>query len=160
MKNSRRTKTSKRRSKRKLKGGLTFEDELQRKVYALDSFISAVNPLQTDDQSRSSVSKQHLKYINAENITHKDIQVYILSEEVIQHFKNKCDLLKEYVTDITYIIDLHNDLVHPNTKEKLKEHLAKIDCAIDKNAASDLYNEKIAEFAGGRKTRRQRRKRT
>lgn len=163
MKNSRRTKTSKRRSKRKLKGGFKIEDELQHKVYALNSLISAVNPLSTDD--KSSLSKQHLQYINAENITHKDIQVYILSEEVIQHFKNKCDLLKEYVTDITYIIDLHNDLVHPNTKEKLKEHLAKIDCAVDDNAVTTLHKHKIKEFngdefEGGRKTRRQRRKRT
>ena len=158
MKNSRRTKTSKRRSKRKLKGGFKIEDELQRKVYALDSFINAVNPLQTDDQS--SVSKQLLHYINTDSQTDKDIQVFILSEEDIQYFKNKCDLLKVYATDITYIIDLPDTLVKPKTKEKLKEHLAKIDCAVDKNAVTTRYNAIITEFEGGRKTRRQRRKRT
>ena len=158
MKNSRRTKTSKRRSKRKLKGGFKIEDELQRKVYALDSFISAVNPLQTDDQS--SVSKQLLHYINTDSQTGKDIQVFILSEKDIQTLKNNCELLKEYVTDITYIIKLPDTLVNPNTKEKLKEHLAKIECAVDDNAVSTLHKHKIKEFAGGRKTRRQRRKRT
>ena len=67
--------------------------------------------------------------------------------------------------NITYIIGLPDARVKPKTKEKLKEHLAKIDCAVDDNAVTTLHKHKIKEFngdefEGGRKTRRQRRKRT
>ena len=135
-----------------------FADELERKVNALESLISAVNPSQIYNQS--GVSQQLLQYLNTDSKNGEDINVFILSEEDIQTHKNQCNLLKEYVKDIGYIQMIHDAIVLPETKEKLKEHLDKIDCEVDTHAVTELYNDKMDEFRGGRKTRRQRRKRT
>ena len=154
MKNNRRTKRNNRRSnRRRQNGGVAFPASSPNyyKSIGINLFVKGVSPNTTLDKQPN---QSYLKAINNTTPNGKNIYGFLIKD--LDGLNKKCDEedLKTYVNNIQKVIDVYpDDLVEPEAKEILKEHLSKIGCPADINAEIDRLHGKIS--FGGRKTRRQ-----